>query len=127
MTQDVVSPLRSDPKALDAQVGAKVRGRMAEKGVTQEVVAHVLGIEQQSVSKRLRGNVPFKVHELFLVADLLGLSVSAMLDEMTQRPSPDGTRARRESNPRPSAYNIAVLTPSPAPMPVLVDADLAAA
>jgi len=88
MSQDVVSPLRSDPKALDVLIGSKVRGRMAEKNVTQEVVAHVLGMEQQSVSKRLSGQRPFKAHELFQVADLLGISVSAMLDDMTLRPGP---------------------------------------
>jgi transcriptional regulator with XRE-family HTH domain len=80
---------------------------MAEKGVTQEVVAHVLGIEQQSVSKRLTGLVPFKAHQLFQIADLLGITVSVMLDDMTQQPAPpDGgaSRARGDSNPRHSAY-----------------------
>lgn len=79
-----------DRHTVNVQVGDKVRGKIAEKHLTQSDIASVLGLSQQSMSKRLNGRVPFEYSELWIIARYLRLpSVSAMLAEV-DTPGPDG-------------------------------------
>jgi len=94
-THEVVRRISGDERhAMDVMVGAKVRGRMAEKSVTQAEIALVLGLKQQSVSKRLHGIVPFEYSELWEIARRLGWSgVSTMLAEVETSPHGGGSAA----------------------------------
>lgn len=66
-------------------VTARVRGVMAEKGVTQETLASLLGVTQSYISRRLSGAVDLRVAELQQVAEVLGVPVTRLLpDEKMQ-------------------------------------------
>lgn len=54
--------------SVDRQVGANVRAEMSRAGVTQAVAAGVTQLTQASLSDRLRGQIPFRIAELVLLA-----------------------------------------------------------
>lgn len=81
MTADVVSLPPAQHKPFTLVVAAKVRGRMAEMGFHQAELAGVLGVSQQTASKRLTGKVPFDVNELAATAAWLGCSVVQLLGD----------------------------------------------
>lgn len=89
MSTDVVVLPAPDHKPFTVVVAAKIRGRIAELGYRQADLAGVLGVSQQSVSKRLTGKVPFDVNELATVADWLGVSVMQLLGDAGSTP-PNG-------------------------------------
>lgn len=60
-------------------VAANVRAELARSGKTQEDIARVLGLTRQSVSLRLLGQVEFRVSEIQLIADYLGVSISTLV------------------------------------------------
>jgi transcriptional regulator with XRE-family HTH domain len=86
MTAEVVSLDPGHHKPFTLVVAAKVRGRMAEMGYRQSELAGVLGLSQQSASKRLTGKVPFDVNELAATAAWLGCSVVALLGDAGTTP-----------------------------------------
>jgi transcriptional regulator with XRE-family HTH domain len=63
-----------------AHCGA-LRAEMARRGATQNEIAKALGITQQSVSRRLKGEVPITVSELKSIADYLGVHASVLLGD----------------------------------------------
>lgn len=63
-----------------AKIGARVRGLMAERKITQERVADHLGLKQPAIARRLSGEVPFDVNELSQVAGLLDVQVSTLTE-----------------------------------------------
>lgn len=67
-------------KSSTEHVAANVRAEMARHRVTQTQIAAALGFSQAAVSRRLRGSVPFDVTELAVVAGLLRLPVTALVD-----------------------------------------------
>lgn len=60
-------------------VAANVRSLMALRGLTQHDVARHLGISQQAVSDRLRGETVWNVNELADVALLLDVTAASLL------------------------------------------------
>jgi transcriptional regulator with XRE-family HTH domain len=57
-------------------VAAEVRAEMARQRMSQAGLAKLLGVAQQTVSRRLVGEVPFDVAELARIADLLGVPMT---------------------------------------------------
>lgn len=64
------------------RVARKIRGVMAERGKTQAHLAAVLGMSQQSVSRRLTGGQPFSVAELIEVAAFLEVEPASLLPSL---------------------------------------------
>jgi transcriptional regulator with XRE-family HTH domain len=62
-------------------VAANVRGELAAQGMTQSVLVDLLQLTSSSVSRRLRGEVPFRDSELVKIADLLSVPVSALFEQ----------------------------------------------
>lgn len=58
-----------------AGVAAEVRACLARRRVSQNTAAGVIGIGQASMSRRLAGEYPFTVDELFKLADHLKIDV----------------------------------------------------
>jgi transcriptional regulator with XRE-family HTH domain len=63
------------PAGLQLAVAAEVRAELARKQMSQHALAAALGVAQQTVSRRLTGEVPFDVAELGRVAEILGVPV----------------------------------------------------
>ena len=61
-------------------VAATIRAEMARKRETQTRMAPKLGMSQSSLSKRIRGEVPFSIPEITNVATLLDIPVASLLD-----------------------------------------------
>jgi transcriptional regulator with XRE-family HTH domain len=53
---------------------------MARRGETQQSLAGRIGMKQQSLSKRLRGETRFSVDELQRIADALGVPTAELLE-----------------------------------------------
>lgn len=62
--------------ALQQHVAAEVRAEMARQQMTQQVLARQLGTTQQTLSRRMTGEVPFDVFELQRIADIFGVPVT---------------------------------------------------
>lgn len=60
-------------------VAAKIRAEAAQQRISQIRIAEALGMSQQSVSKRMSGRVPFRIDELYIVADVLGTTPDTLL------------------------------------------------
>ncbi|AMU39207.1 hypothetical protein A3N99_02625 [Mycobacteroides abscessus] len=56
-------------------VAAEVRAHLARQRVTQNAAADAVGIGAASMSRRLAGEYPFTVGELFALADLLRVDI----------------------------------------------------
>lgn len=50
-----------------------LRGRIAEKGLTQKEVAEMIGITYQSFSEKINNKSHFKVSEIIKLCDILGI------------------------------------------------------
>ena len=66
----------SEPHKL---VAAEVRAEMARQQMPQAKLAALLGVAQQTVSRRLVGEVPFDVSELARIAEVLGVPMTQFL------------------------------------------------
>ena len=51
--------------------GNKLKGAMAEKGISQADIAKILGLSTNSVSAKINGKVDFKVGEMQKICDFL--------------------------------------------------------
>ena len=58
------------------EVAAEVRATLARNKIRQSAVAEALSLSRASVSRRLKGEQPFTVPELLVVADLAGVNAS---------------------------------------------------
>lgn len=67
------------PTAQRAAVAAEVRAWMGRRRVTQTDLAVALGKSQPYVSRRLSGDVAFDTDDLFRLADLFEVEVTALL------------------------------------------------
>ena len=66
--------------AASESVGAKVRGRLAEAGITQRYAATKLGLSQPALHRRLSGAIPFDVDELAALSSLLDVPLSQLVE-----------------------------------------------
>lgn len=66
----------SEPHKL---VAAEVRAEMARQRMSQSRLAELLGVAQQTISRRIVGEVPFDVSELARVAELLNVPMTQFL------------------------------------------------
>lgn len=60
-------------------VAAEVRAHAARKDISQTDLAVAIGISQSSMSRRLAGEYPFTVAELYRLADLFGVDAAVLL------------------------------------------------
>lgn len=60
--------------------GARVRGVLAEKKISQNTAAGVLGLSPAAMSRRVSGEIPFNVSELDAIASLTGVPASRFLE-----------------------------------------------
>ena len=63
-----------------ATTGANVRAEMARRGLSQTALAQRLGMSQTAVSKRLRGETPWDINELTIVATALSVPLEVLLE-----------------------------------------------
>lgn len=94
-------------RALD--IAGNIRAEIARAKVTQGEVATALGQNQQWVSRRMTGSIPWSADDLVAIADLLGVHPAVLLGGR----EPDGPRgggrraaawAPRGSNPQPTVF-----------------------
>ncbi len=52
----------------------KLRGKIAEAGMTKTKFAHCIGMTYNSLAAKMNGNSPFKVSEAAEIASLLNLT-----------------------------------------------------
>lgn len=63
-------------------VAPKVRGIAAEKGISQDGLAQIIGISRTAVSKRLNGKGDFTATELKRLSVALSVPVGAFFGEV---------------------------------------------
>lgn len=64
---------------LNQTVAAEVRAAMARAGKRQADIAGVIGMHQGSLSKRLSGDMPFRVDELVQIARAVDVAPSELI------------------------------------------------
>lgn len=65
--------------SLTRTVASGIRAEMARQDLTQQQLAPRVGMSQQALSRRLRGEFPFDTAELDRVASALGVPITAFL------------------------------------------------
>lgn len=68
-------------RTLSERVADNVRAELARAKVSQAKLAKEMDFTQQSISRRLSGNVSFSVDELELIATFLGISVLTLIGD----------------------------------------------
>ena len=63
------------------RVGREVAAWMTRYNLRQADIAEILGFAQRNVSKRIRGEMPFRIDELLAIARYMGISLSQLLGE----------------------------------------------
>lgn len=61
------------------KVAAEVRAELARARLSQQQLATIIGKEQTYVSRRLKGEVPFTVDEVVIIAGYLGIAPRQLL------------------------------------------------
>lgn len=59
-------------------VAANIRAELARRLIQQSVLVDLLGLTHSSISRRLRGEVPFRDSELAIIAEHLDVDMSAL-------------------------------------------------
>lgn len=57
---------------------ATMRGKMAEKGLTQKKMAEKLGINETSFMNKINGKTQWKVDEIIAIMDALGCDFNTL-------------------------------------------------
>jgi len=78
------------------QLAAHVRRVLEQAGLTQVKIAQALGTEQTLISKRYRGTISWRAHELQAISDAFGIPVAdlylpAPAEPVTAEPAAAGT------------------------------------
>ncbi len=73
--KDMNEQLQQPQKELKFNLG-KVRGAIAEAGLTQQKVADALGISRYSYTLKLKGKNEFKASELVILTRITGKDIS---------------------------------------------------
>jgi transcriptional regulator with XRE-family HTH domain len=63
------------------RVAGNIRAEMARNRLTQSDLAVVLGKSQQSVSKKLRGRIPFDLDEIETLAQHFGIPIEQIVKD----------------------------------------------
>ncbi len=63
------------------RVAAEVRAELARQQISQSELAKRLGVAQQTVSRRITGDIPFDIAELSKIAEILGVPFANFLGE----------------------------------------------
>jgi transcriptional regulator with XRE-family HTH domain len=74
---------------LDAAIGARVHHVMWPQRITQKRLAAALDVEQSTVSKKLRGSIPWSAAEIVLAAKVLGCPPGDLLPRLDSNQEPD--------------------------------------
>jgi len=69
---------------LDTQVGKAIHSHMWDRHITQTAMAPRLGMTQSGLSKKLRGDRPWTLEELYRAADALGCEVEELLPPLNR-------------------------------------------
>ena len=78
--------------SLDTQVGKRIHSRMWDRHITQTAMAPRLGMTQSGLSKKLRGDRPWTLDELYRAADALGCTLEELLPRMDSNQQPSDYR-----------------------------------
>lgn len=62
-------------------LAANIKAEMARRSMSQQDLAHALGMSQAAVSKKLKGSTQLRVDELHRIADILGVSAESLLKD----------------------------------------------
>ncbi|MUL68988.1 helix-turn-helix transcriptional regulator, partial [Mycobacterium sp. CBMA311] len=73
-------------KRSNALIGEEIHRLMWREGLTQKQLGQLLGVDQGSVSKRLRGKTDWTAIELLVTAEWLGVSPADLLPNIEMRP-----------------------------------------
>ena len=82
------------PTPIDIHVGQRVRMRRTILGITQEKLAHVIGVSFQQVQKYERGVNRMGSSRLYDMANVLNVPVQYFFDEMDKKVADQAPRLR---------------------------------
>ena len=81
-----IDSIQAEAASLDTLVGRRVHMMMWERRITQTALGREVGIDQSSLSKRLRGERNWTLDDLRAVATALGTSMGYLLGENDEGP-----------------------------------------
>lgn len=61
------------------RITGNLRAEMARRGITQQQVAEILGLSRAAVSRRLLGQSPISIDELFEITEHFGIDMASII------------------------------------------------
>lgn len=103
-----IDSLQSDSASLDTLVGRRVHMMMWDRRISQTALGKLVGIDQSSLSKRLRGERNWTLDDLRAVATALGTTMGYLLGENDEGPGGGAPRPSSlpglDSNQEPAGF-----------------------
>ena len=87
-------------------VASNIRAEAARRGLYQGDIAHALGLQQATISKRWRGGRAWPREDLPTVADVLGVSVAYLVTDNSDGTPSIELRPRQDSNLQPRDWKL---------------------
>ena len=87
-------------------VASNIRAEAARRGLYQGDIAHALGLQQATISKRWRGGRAWPLEDLPTVADVLGVSVAYLVTDNSDGTPSIELRPRQDSNLQPRDWSV---------------------
>lgn len=82
-------PMKQNDKDIK-NILEKIRVVRKQKGLTQENVAHVIGVERSTYVRKESGDIPLTISELLKITSFLELSCNINAGELTLTPKLEG-------------------------------------
>ncbi|MGV8874823.1 MAG: helix-turn-helix domain-containing protein [Rhodococcus sp. (in: high G+C Gram-positive bacteria)] len=99
-------------KTGNAIIGERIHTLMWREGRTQAQLAILLGVDQGSVSKRLKGRTQWSAIEVQTAAAWLGVPVTDLMPEIELAPRPEGPDEGPGGAPsRTRTYDLRIKSP----------------
>lgn len=91
-------PSREGARVVDAEVGLRIRARRRELNMSQETLAHALGVSFQQVQKYERGSARVSASRLWEISKVLDVTTSHFFGQIGDE------QGVREAGPSESSY-----------------------
>lgn len=71
---------KETPLGVNQRIAARLRGLLGERDIKPAEMAEALNIKPQSARRRLKGEHDFKMNELEVIADWLGIGLASLVN-----------------------------------------------
>lgn len=91
-------PGKQTAHPFDAEIGARIRARRIQLGLSMEALGNLLGVTYQQIQKYEKGANSIRPSTMKKVADALDTPLGYLYENVTGRPSPENIALSKREN-----------------------------